>query len=106
MSCEKMELSGLPYVMECEYSSPSLVHALHELDCQIISDFAENRCIKKMCADDLLEHIHAMVGAEEVQADCICIVYPGVCYAGRRWCKLDPGLKAPPPDFSSPKFDV
>ena len=31
-----------------------------------------------------------------VQADCVCIVYPGVCYRGRRRCKLDPGLKDPP----------
>ena len=29
------------------------------------------------------------VGAEELLADCICIVYPGVSYRGRR-CKLDP----------------
>ena len=33
--------------------------------------------------------------AEEAQADCVCIVYPGVCYTGRRRCKLNPGLKAP-----------
>ena len=26
---------------------------------------------------------------EEVQADCVCIVYPGLCcYRGRRRCKL------------------
>ena len=31
---------------------------------------------------------HWWGGAEEVQADCICIVYPGVCYRGRRRCKL------------------
>ena len=30
--------------------------------------------------------------AAEVQADCICIVYPrGVCHRGRR-CKLNPGF--------------
>ena len=27
-------------------------------------------------------------GREEVQADCICIVYPGVCHRGRRRCTL------------------
>ena len=25
------------------------------------------------------------VGVGGVQADCVCIVYPGVCYRGRRW---------------------
>ena len=39
---------------------------------------------------ELMKESPELGGAEEeVQADCVCIVYPGVCYRGRRRrCKL------------------